>query len=348
VTDELAPLLPALQDAGKNSLLVADENLAEGLAAVPDGQTVLTNRRDLADQAERRGLPCHFCDFDFSSWPAHSLDAIAYRISKEKAVVHHIANSAAQRLVPGGRLVLTGAKDEGIKTYAKTIGVLFGDKAVLEKQGKLYRVTARLASSRRTASPLDDRDYKRLRKILCIDGKPVYSKPGLFGWDKEDAGSALLAGHLPDFFAARFAVWRRQPIRLLDLGCGYGYLSLQAAALGIKDITATDNCAAALLACQHNFREHGIAGRVSASDAGDRLGGSFETIVCNPPFHQGFARSGGLTDKFLNATRRLLAPGGRALFVVNSFIPLETLAQRRFAHIATPVRTGKFKLVELG
>ncbi|MFC6979874.1 class I SAM-dependent methyltransferase [Microbulbifer taiwanensis] len=110
---------------------------------------------------------------------------------------------------------------------------------------------------------------------------------------------------------------------VVDLGCGYGYLSAQLAIRGNYYFTATDNNAAALQACERNFRERGLEGVVVPSDAGAELENRIaDLLVCNPPFHQGFQVEGDLTDRFLKQSARLLKTAGYALFVVNEFIPL--------------------------
>ncbi len=253
-------LLPPLTGDGVRGLLVADENCrAFPFDSLPSHQALLSNRFDIAERGRRAGLDSFFSDFDFSPWPPGHLDLIACRIAKEKAVVHHIANRACHLLVPGGRLVLAGAKNEGIKTFAKTLAARLGSTPVLEKHGSAYR--AILVRGDAPGPALDDQDYRRLRAIHELDGMPVVSKPGLFGWDRIDAGSALLAAQLPAFLAA----FPRAPHSLLDLGCGYGYLSLMAARQGPLAITATDNCAAALDACRENFARHRIRGEVVAA-----------------------------------------------------------------------------------
>ena len=334
-------LLDALAGAGERGLLVADENCDDFPFARLGATPVLSNRADIAARARAAGANTHFSDFDFSPWQPGGLDLIACRVAKEKAVVHHLANHAAALLAPGGRLVLVGAKQEGIKTFARTLAVRLGGESHTDKHGALYR--AELGRGDNPGAPLDDRDYDRLRPVFELGGRAVLSKPGLFGWDRIDPGSALLATALDDFLAG----FRHPPARLLDLGCGYGYLSLVAAAKGHFAITATDNCAAALLACRGNFAGHGIHGEVVAADAGDALPGPFEAVLCKPPFHQGFQAERGLTEKFLAGARRLLAPKGRALFVVNGFVPLESLAADIFGGIRTLVNDGRFKVVEL-
>ncbi|MFA5496425.1 MAG: methyltransferase [Porticoccaceae bacterium] len=335
-------LLDTLRQGSGNRLLVADENCRDfPFDQLPDAVQVFTNRVDIARLAERAGTATHFSDFDFSHCAARSVACLAYRLSKEKAVVHHIANQARSLLAAGGTLVLVGGKQEGIKTFAKTLGKALGSAAILEKHGTVYRAV--ITRGNADAGPLDDHDYSRLRTIFSVDGKPVCSKPGLFGWDRVDQGSALLADHLADFFATLPTA----PQRLLDLGCGYGYLALAASRLGHFHITATDNCAAAIRACQHNFERHGITGTVVADDSGETLPPGYDVILCNPPFHQGFQADRRLTETFVANCHRLLDRRGRALFVVNVFVPLESLADTHFAQGKVVLNNGRFKLIEL-
>ena len=54
-----------------------------------------------------------------------------------------------------------------------------------------------------------------------------------------------------------------------------------------------------------------------------------------------------MSAKFLKATKRLLAPEGHALFVVNTFIPLEKKALKYFRSVQALANNGSFKLIAL-
>jgi 16S rRNA (guanine1207-N2)-methyltransferase len=51
--------------------------------------------------------------------------------------------------------------------------------------------------------------------------------------------------------------------------------------------------------------------------------------------------------RFLQASKRLLTTAGQALFVVNTFIPLEHKAKPHFAQVNVLANNGLFKLVAL-
>ena len=135
--------------------------------------------------------------------------------------------------------------------------------------------------------------------------------------------------------------------RVLDLGCGYGFLSIASQHLNIKHNTLTDNNAAALISAQHNCRQLGLSAEIIASDAGQQIDRKFDLILCNPPFHQGFSIDGDLTDKFLANAKRLLSTQGTAYFVVNQFIALEKKAQPHFKSIKLIAQNKSFKVIAL-
>ncbi|MBQ0721274.1 MAG: class I SAM-dependent methyltransferase [Gammaproteobacteria bacterium] len=346
-------LQPYLQSTNTDEpcLLVADENLIDiPFANLDPSLQVLSNRFDIARQAQLGNCASHFNDFDFSVFPKASFKRVVYRVSKEKPVAHHIINHAMDLLSDGGELIILGAKNEGIKTYAKKAADYFNTQATISKHGTYYLATLQKNTNSANAAqsrllPLKT-PYESLAPVVSCDGKKLYSKPGLFGWNKVDRGSALLAQHLNDFFSG-FAT---RPSTLLDLGCGYGYLSVMAAqALSPQclRIVASDNCAAAIIACRKNFAAFNIAGEVVADDCASEITDTFDALLCNPPFHQGFKTDSRLTEKFLKATARHLKQSGRALFVVNQFVPLEKLAQPLFARSEKIAQAEGFKLVVL-
>ena len=329
-------------------LIIADENWAAASwqSVAHSGsasRTLFSNRHEIAQSAEQAGIETVFNDFDFSALAAGSFDSILFRVSKERPVSHHIINQASALLKDGGQLLLSGEKNDGVKTYTDHACKLFGDKCKPQKQGNYYLACiTKYAVSHKL---LDDKDYLNLRLISSADELPLQSKPGIFGWNKIDRGSAFLIEHLPAFLQS--CSEENPPQSLLDLGCGYGYLSCAASQHGFEKITATDNNAAALRACQANFSALNIDSRPIAGDAGSQINDRFDTIICNPPFHQGFNIDSALTKKFLSASKRLLAPSGKALFVVNNFIALEKKAQGYFANVEEVARSGSFKLIKV-
>lgn len=338
----LAVLLPWLQQSGGPVLWVADENALPMVQAVAPRTDLrlLSNRFDVVQAALQTQHQADFSDFDFSCYADGSFRRIVYRISKEKPVVHHVLNGAARLLAIGGELLVAGLKNEGTKTFIDKGRQLFGH-GESEKCGTAY-LGHFVRQPVTSEALLDEQDYDSLR-LLQGGELDFYSKPGLFGWNKIDQGSAFLLEKLPDCLAQLPA----PPQALLDLGCGYGYLTLMTRELPLQRRVATDNNAAALRAMAKNAAHYGLAVDVVADDAGASLRERFDLILCNPPFHQGFAVDRHLTEKFLHNIHRLLAPRGAALLVVNVFIGLEQKAASSFSSVTTLASNRSFKLVLL-
>lgn len=331
-------LLDSMRELRGRVLWVVDEQIDRTAAAAARGELfALGNRCDVIAQFAARDLPAALSDFDLSAAPpcAH----VCFRVAKEKAVVHRVINAALEKLPAGGTLLLAGYKSDGAKTYIdKAAARAQGEWRIERAGGALLGVITR---GETLGAALDDQNYAQPRALALSDELTLWSKPGIFGWQKIDAGSAFLCEHLD-------SIWPRAPQTVLDLGCGYGYLTVRAAQRWPQArFVASDNNIAATAMCALNMRERQIDGRVDCCDCGESLHEEFDAILCNPPFHQGFAHEQLLTEKFLRESRRLLARGGRALFVVNQFIALEKIAQAHFQRADVIARNKSFKLVRL-
>lgn len=342
-----------LAPSNKEQLWLADENTLgdiDAIAASGHQLRFISNRCDVNTGLKALGHDCAFSDFDLQYIEDNSVDCIYYRVSKEKPVVHHIVNQCFLKLKSGGKLLISGQKNEGIKTYFSKIKSLLGGDARLEKQGRLYAGFVQKSES--PAEPteeqyLDAQQYTSLRPVAETEtgehAIQIHSKPGLFGWNKIDQGSQFLCAELPGILDSL----QRAPKSLLDLGCGYGYLSLMSKRFELKKRWATDNNAAAVRAASHNFTLNKMDVTVVTDDCGANIRETFDLVLCNPPFHQGFSIDGDLTDKFLRNTHARLNKGGTAVFVVNQFIPLERKAGKRFSRVKLAADNGSFKLIQL-
>lgn len=325
------------------ALWVLDEH---GGTDIPSGFQqlhCLSNRLDSAKALEAAGYECGLSDFNFAALPA--FEQFFYRVSKEKALVHYVLNQAMERLPIGGGIHLFGYKNEGLKTYAKKVAEALGDGLTIEK-GEGNALHAVLTKRTEPSALLPDQNYCELQPLArkeqatLPDGVELHSKPGIFGWQKIDKGSQLLVTQLADFYAG----FRSPPETVLDLGCGYGYLSALSRSYCRAKHIATDNSVTALIACAKNLS----AEECHLADAGDSLPKNCaDAILCNPPFHSGFDHDKSLTLKFLTATKRLLRGDGRALFVVNQHIGLEQTAVKVGLSSKVVVVDRGFKVVLL-
>ena len=192
-------------------------------------------------------------------------------------------------------------KNEGIKTHIKRAETLFGSTAQIQRAAHQLRIaTITKSTDSIDGDPLPDENYDQLRQISLKSGFRFWSKPGLYGWDKIDSGSEFLWQQLEPLLG---------PIcdkSVLDLGSGYGYLSMKIMELNPARLVATDNCIAAVMACKQNLVKNVKVAHVVADDAAQSIEEQFDYVLCNPPFHVGFSTTPALHLKFLQQTARLL------------------------------------------
>ncbi len=148
---------------------------------------------------------------------------------------------------------------------------------------------------------------------LAMDGRPWWTVPGLFGWNKINGGSRMLAEHLPATLAGKAA----------DFGCGYGYLTVEllARCSAISQVDAYDNDQRAVAATRKN-----AGGKVNAIWAdlrGHAAVPVYDVVVMNPPFHAGKDTDVGLGETFIKKAFTSLRPGGQLFLVANHMLPYE-------------------------
>ncbi len=325
----------------EKSLWILDENLPLNYPPVNTNIKVISNRFDVVESMRKLGFNASFSDFNFSALNSIDYQFIYYRISKEKSLTHYIINSASKLLSKDGQLILSGAKQEGIKGYLERATKLFNTVQIYKANKSNWAGIFAKASVNSVF--LDDKKYTEIRPIANSDSDLIYqTKPGVFGWNKIDQGSLLLIEQLESLYHEKVP-----PLKILDIGCGYGFLSINCAQLFKSFITACDNNAAAVNTCQSNFDFHNINGEVIATNCTNGIDDNYDLIICNPPFHNGFGVENDLTDRFLQGAKQKLAKGGMAVFVVNLHIPLERKAKSSFTQIETIAKNQHFKVIVL-
>ncbi len=126
----------------------------------------------------------------------------------------------------------------------------------------------------------------------------VFSKAGL------DYGTRVLLDALTDGVKKE---------TLLDLGCGYGPIGI---VLGDRWNVEPDMCdinSRALGLAKRNLDKNNVKGRVFKSDGFDRVEGSYDAIVTNPPIRAGKKTIYGWFEK----AKRHLTDEGALYFVIN-------------------------------
>lgn len=171
----------------------------------------------------------------------------------------------------------------------------------------------------------------------------LWIEPGVFSGRGVDAGSALLARHLP-----------RLPEdghdrRIVDAGCGGGLLAAVCAARNPRaEVLGTDASHLAVAAALRTLEPFARAtARVDdvMSQVADR---SADLVVSNPPQHQGAAPSQTLLARFVEDAARVLRPDGRVRMVANRHVNLNVALGTVFGRVRILEQDRRFMVCEAG
>jgi 16S rRNA (guanine1207-N2)-methyltransferase len=239
-----------------------------------------------------------------------------------------------------GVVVASVPNAEGAKTAEADFALLAGGVARLSKH------KCRVFWTRPGTAP----DASLLGGWLALD-EPLptadgrfMTRRGLFAWDRVDTASSLLASVLPTSLSGRVA----------DLGAGFGYLACEVIAR-CPAVTAVDLYEAearALDPARRNLAEaiarsgRDVATTVRWHDVAHGIDAGYDTIVANPPFHQGRADDPSLGRAFIAAAARGLATHGSFWMVANRHLAYEATLDACFASVRTVAERDGFKVVE--
>lgn len=242
---------------------------------------------------------------------------------------------AVEACAPGGVVLACAGNKSGGRPLQDDLARLAGPVRVLSKHHCRASWTQPLQGP---ADPALLAEWKQLdapRPIL--DGRYL-SRPGLFAWDRADAGSQLLLEQLPADLAGAAA----------DLGAGWGYLGaeLLARCPGIHSLDLFEAEARALALARRNLADAKVPVRFHWQDVAAGVPGRYDLVLCNPPFHQGRADQPELGRAFIAAASAALAPGGRLWLVANRHLPYESALAAGFASWRCAAERDGYKVFE--
>ena len=236
---------------------------------------------------------------------------------------------AIERVLPGGLVVVAGGKEDGIDSLRRRINALLPLEGHLPKHHGLAfwsRSAGDEAASVLCAANPD----------VVVEGR-FHAAPGMFSFDRIDAGSKLLVANLPDDLKGNVA----------DFCAGWGYLAAEVAARspGLTGLDLYEADFEALEAAKGNIGKASFEPRFFWTDLlSETVERRYDVIVMNPPFHRSQAAEPEIGAGMIRAASKALRPGGRLFMVANRQLPYEQVLSAAFASHAEIARDSIFKV----
>ncbi|CAL4322924.1 Ribosomal RNA small subunit methyltransferase C [Buchnera aphidicola (Neophyllaphis podocarpi)] len=155
----------------------------------------------------------------------------------------------------------------------------------------------------------------------------IASLPGVFGFNKIDEGSELLASTFRNNFIKG---------NVLDIGCGNGILStsiLQQNHKLIKNILLIDDNLTSIVSSKNTLKINNLKGTVFPSNVYSNIKykNFFDLIVSNPPIHIGLRLNFKIITKIIKYSKHYLKFKGELRIVVNKSFSCKRMPHKNFS-----------------
>ncbi len=262
--------------------------------------------------------------------PRGTFDTVLLRLPKSREEQRMASHLCLGTLSPGGRLVVYGGNDEGIRSFQKVLAEL-GPVVTIAARGHGRVLELKRAAVTGVVRPhLDDwREEHRMPGR----SEPWISYPGLFAAGAPDPGTALLLAHLPAI---------SPQTKVLDYGCGPGAIATAIRrAENAAVLTLLDNDSVALVAAAQNMpgAAYVLGGNLAA--AGSQ---KFDLIISNPPLHVGFRETTEPLLRLIADAPAHLSAQGQLVVVVQRRIALDDALASAFGTIDILADDGRYRV----
>ncbi len=237
---------------------------------------------------------------------------------------------ALRALAPDGRLTVLAPKDKGGSRLAGDLAALGAPCNETARRHHRICVAGRPADLGAVEGAIAEGAPRYLERL------GLWTQPGVFSWDRVDAGTAQLMERMPALTG-----------RGADLGCGLGVLAarvLQSPA--VSALVLVDNDRRAVEAARRNVDDARADIRWADVRAMEQAPADLDFVVMNPPFHVGGAEDRALGQAFIRQAAAMLKKGGVLWIVANRHLPYEAVLAEHFARVTPHGEDAGFKVHE--
>nr|WP_295106875.1 class I SAM-dependent methyltransferase [uncultured Caulobacter sp.] len=267
---------------------------------------------------------------DLAAVPDESLTAVTVRAPAGAVERRFVLAQALRILAPGGRLTAFAPKDRGglrLKKELQALGCEVGESA---RRHNRICLVVRPAEMTGLKEALASGAPRR----ISDDG--LWTQPGVFSWDRLDAGTGALLQVLPPFAGVG-----------ADFGSGIGILALNVlASPKVTKLTLVELDRRAVEVSKRNVtdpRAEFVWGDVRHDLSALK---DLDFIVSNPPFHEGGGEDKTLGQAFITSAAASLRKGGVLWIVANRHLPYEAILGESFAKVRLVGEGGGYKVFE--
>jgi 16S rRNA (guanine1207-N2)-methyltransferase len=261
-------------------------------------------------------------------------DAVLVLVGRHRGLNERNIAEAVERTRLHGLVLIAGGKEDGIASLRKRLSDL------LELDGHLSKYHSQALWFRRSVEAEAMAVALKVENPNgLVDGR-FLTAPGMFSYNRVDAGSRLLLDNLPDDLSGSVA----------DFCAGWGYLAAEILArapeISKLDLYEADfesleaakaNLAGIRPATGRQFFWHDLVGEPVTE--------RYDAIVMNPPFHKGNAADPAIGQKMIKTAAGALRRGGRLFMVANRQLPYEVTLNEVFGEHREISRDSGFKVL---
>lgn len=272
-------------------------------------------------------------------------DAALIRLPRSREAFDFTLAACLTRLRPGARVLVYGAKDEGIVSTARRMEEVL-KKVYTEANAKRCRVQVGTAVATGSSTLAGWRSEEEVE--IAGERRPWVSYPGTFAKGGIDAGTALLLEHLPapgelpaapgDGPGGSGAVGHAGAV--VDFAAGTGVV---AAALRrvhpSSPVVMVEPDAVARAAAREN-----VPGADFLHPPYWQSEGPYRAIVSNPPYHAGKEETLDVIEELIWKAEEALLPGGELRIVVQRRLPVEAILRDGFHHVEVVADGGPYRI----